>query len=109
LPRVFIDDNVYLFSQIRNFVWESPHKATKQYIDFCVRKKDIVRCDLYLDRFGWRNLAGHIILEFYFSSGETLALSVEARLPNGEKYLFWKGLLLQYPIVAIWGTSEDIL
>jgi hypothetical protein len=64
---------------------------------------------LYLDRFGWRNLAGHIILEFRFTSKEKLALSVEARLSDGEEYSFWKGLLLQYPIVAIWGTSEDIL
>jgi hypothetical protein len=106
---VFIDDTVYLFSEVRNFVWKHPHQAKKQYLDFCVRKKDIVGCDLYLDRFGWRNLAGHIILEFRFTSGEKLALSVEARLADGEEYSFWKGLLLQYPLVAIWGTSEDIL
>ncbi|MDR2415636.1 MAG: DUF4105 domain-containing protein [Candidatus Peribacteria bacterium] len=68
-----------------------------------------MECELYLDRFGWRSLAGHIILEFCFASGEKLALSVEARLSDGEEYSFWKGLFLQYPIVAIWGTSEDIL
>jgi hypothetical protein len=94
---------------VRDFIWKSPQKAKKQYLDFCVRKKDIVGCDLYLDRFGWRNLAGHIILAFRFASGEQLALSVEARLSGGEEYLLWKGLFLQYPIVAIWGTVEDIL
>jgi hypothetical protein len=57
---------------------------------------------LYLDRFGWKNLAGHIILEFSFITGESLVLSVEARLPQGERYSFLKGLLMIYPIVAVW-------
>jgi hypothetical protein len=87
---VFIDKNVYLFSDIRNFERQTPHKAKKQSLDFCVRKQDLVGCSLYLDSFGWKNLAGHIILEFSFRTGESLVLSVEARLPQGEHYSFWK-------------------
>ena len=94
---------------MRDFVWKTPNSALRRRLDFVVRKKDLMGCDLYLDRFGRRNLAGHIILQFRFSSGESLALSVEARLPQGEKYSFWKGLLMLYPIVAIRGTPEDIL
>ena len=104
-----IDGGVYFFSRVRDFVWKSPYSAQRRYLEYCVRRQDVVSCDLYLDRFGRRNLAGHIILEFSFYSGEKLALSVEARLADGEEYSFWKAALLQYCVVAIWGTSEDIL
>ena len=109
LSRVSIDKNVYLFSDVRDFTRKTPNKAIKNRLNYCVRKQDLAWCDLYLDKFGWQNLAGHVILEFRFKTGEKLALSIEARLPEGEAYSFRKGLLLQYPIVAIWGTSEDIL
>ena len=109
LPRVSIDKNIYLFSDVRNFAWRTPNRAIKNRLDYCVRKQDLVGCDLYLDRFGWQNLAGHVILEFIFVTGERLALSIEARLSEGENYSFLKGLFLQYPIIAIWGTPEDIL
>lgn len=109
LSRVSIDKTVYLFSNIRNFERITPHKAKKDRLDFCVRKQDLVSCTLYLDRFGWKNLAGHILLEFTFVTGESLVLSVEARLPQWERYSFLKWLLLMYPIVAVWWTPEDIL
>lgn len=67
-----------------------------------MRKQNLVSCTLYLDRFGRRNLAGHIILDFAFVTGESLTLSVEARLPQGERYSFRKGLLMMYSIVAVW-------
>ena len=109
LARVSIDKHVYIFSDVRDFVWKTQHSAIQNRLDFVVRRQDLVSCDLYLDRFGWKKLAGHIILQFRFASWESLALSVEARLPRGKKYSFWKGLLRLYPIVAVWGTSEDIL
>ncbi|MDR0282661.1 MAG: hypothetical protein LBI53_05185 [Candidatus Peribacteria bacterium] len=97
-----MDHQVYIFSGLRDFIWETPEKAKKQYLDYVVRAEDLVSCDLYLNRFGWKNIAGHIILVFTFTSGEQLALSVEARLEEGVKFSFLRSLFYHYPIVAIW-------
>lgn len=61
---------------------------------------------LYSAPFGKTKLMSHVLLEFTFSDGKNITLSVEARRKN-PNYSPWKGMFRQYGLIYIWGTHKD--
>lgn len=62
---------------------------------------------LYSVPFGKTKLMSHVLLEFTFSDGKNITLSVEARRKEGQTYSPFKWLFRQYGLIYIWGTYND--
>lgn len=60
----------------------------------------------YFSRF---RAVAHTFLSFEFSDGDALSVSVEARLPAGERYSIVRGLLRAFEVAYTFGTERDFV
>lgn len=51
----------------------------------------------------------HTFLSFEFAEGDALAVSVEARLTEGERYSIWRGLFRSFELAYTVGTERDFV
>lgn len=98
----------YVFSNIRDFTWNSEDENQKQHWVDDVFDPNKIEKAYYLTEAFWPwDLIAHSMISFHFTDGRQLCISVEAPLHIGEEYDFFKALFGFYDIFYIWWTEND--
>ena len=109
IPTVTIKDDVLSIKSIRDFRYDSQQQPIQQhYINDTYPLNDVKRLWFGLSHFADNGLA-HNLLSFEFSDGRFLAVSVEARLEQGQSYDPLLGMFNQYEMIYVIGTEQDII
>lgn len=104
----FAGDTVKVFN-VRNANWRTLTEADVRWEDRSYDLRTVKTVDFLVQPFtSWRGLA-HTFVSFGFENGEHLAISVEARMEEGEEYSPVKGMLRHYELAYVIGDERDIL
>jgi hypothetical protein len=94
---------------LRNFRWAGPDDPgvpvweTRTYDLSSLQSVDYTLCY-------WAGEAiAHAIVSFGFTDGEQLAISIETRKEQGEKYSALQGFFRQYELVYVFADERDVL
>ena len=115
LPTIAINDNDFSIAGIRDFRYDANLRVVREaYIDEHYQFNDLQRLWFGLSHFGddvesKDNGLAHAFLSFEFTGNRFLALSIEARLQQGQQYHPLKGLLRNYSKIYLFGTEADII
>jgi hypothetical protein len=108
LPRAEITGDKVTIRNVRNFNYRS---QTDFDVRWETRKYDlsaISGLDLFVIYWGDPRIA-HTILSWQFQSGENLAISIETRKENGEKYSAVRGFFRQYELYYVFSDERDVI
>lgn len=108
LASADIDGDRITVHNIRNFAYRTETDFTPAYYDktFDLRQLDAVD----LVAVYWMGPAiAHIFLSFGFSTGDHLAVSIEARKERGEGYSTVQGFFRQYELQYIVADERDVI
>ena len=64
---------------------------------------------LVLESFSRIDAVAHTLLSFGFSDGRYLAISIEARIPKGERYDLLRGFFKTFELVYLFGDERDLI
>ena len=109
MPEVTINGNEATVNNVRDFIYKTENDYTPHYVS---RKFDLNKVkDLSVLMSFWdgNTLICHMMLDFGFSDGKSLVVSIETRLPVGVKQSTLGGLFKQYEVLAIAGTQRDLI
>jgi hypothetical protein len=109
LPRFEQDGNILRVSGVRNFEYASETNYVVQFED---RAYDLDRLNslwFVMVPFTGVKAAAHTFVSFGFGDGDFLAVSVEIRKEQGERYSLWRGLFRQYEIMYVVGDERDLI
>ena len=106
LAKIDVDWNKLFFQNIRDM----DHKNFEEhYFDDSFDLDKLDKIVLYSIPFGLKKWLSHLILEFKFSDGKNIFLSVEARRQPEEWFSVLKWLIHHYGLIFIWGTENDLI
>lgn len=95
---------------LRNTRYGSP--STPYTVSYTTRTfdvRDVSKVWFVQETFGgWRAVA-HTFLSFEFADGRCVAVSLEARIPAGERYSLFRGVLNSYELMVILGDEQDLI
>jgi hypothetical protein len=104
-----LSDDALTLHNIRNFRYENGQEITSRaYFSKTWQLDDIERTWFGLSHFGPFGLA-HSFISIEFRDGETLALSIEARLRPGQVYSPIAGLFRKFPKIYVAATEQDVI
>ena len=103
-----IEKNIYKVFNIRNWTFNANGPTQKNYIDREVDINKINNVWFMLQPFGAYDLVAHAFVIFDFEDSCPIAISVEARKEDGEKYSVFKGLVKEFEISYLWLTEQDV-
>jgi hypothetical protein len=69
----------------------------------------IVSLDIITEPFREWEGASHVMLSFGFDNGEHVVVSVEARIPEGDRFNLVRGAFKEYGLIYIVGDERDLL
>ena len=64
---------------------------------------------LVLESFSRFDAVAHTLLSFGFSDGRYLAVSIEARIPKGERYDLLRGAFKTFELIYLFGDERDLI
>ena len=106
LTTIDIKDNLLYFHNIRDM----DHKNfIEHYFDDVFDLEKLDEIILHSIPFWFKKWLSHLILEFKFSDGKNIFLSVEARRQPGEWFSVLKWLIPHYWLIFIWWTENDLI
>lgn len=109
LPNINISGDVVEIKNIRDWRYEGENIISKDYYDDIFYLDKIKNTYLLLNPFSkWEGI-GHSFFIFEFEDGNTIAVSIEARRENEEKYNSIKGLFNKYELWYAFGSSADFI
>ncbi len=101
--------NLVIVHDLRDFQYVGTTKVVQQFRDQTYDADKIMDVSFLTSPFKTLPSAAHTFFSFRFDSGQTLAVSVEARREKDEAYSTWKGALRQYELLYVWGTERDLV
>lgn len=108
LPWVQIENDNITIHNVRDFSYRQTTDYDINYQTKNYRLDDLVSLDYLVAPFSGIG-AAHTFLSFGFEDGDYLAVSVEIRKKEGDKFSPLRGLFRQYELMYVLGTEEDII
>lgn len=109
LPAITLGETDFSIAGVRDFSYNEQGEVTKpNYLNEQFNYADLTGLWFGLSHFGDNGLA-HAFLSFEFESQGYLALSIEARLQEGQSYHPLRGLFRRYEKIYVFGTEADIV
>lgn len=105
----WVDERLTVFN-VRNFAYgQSEEERTVQWETRQYSLDDIESVDFVVSRPTGAEAVGHTFLSFGFRGGEYLALSIQVRKQNGERYDPIAGLFKRFEIAYVIGDERDLI
>lgn len=104
----FNGDNVTVHN-IRNFHHRSATDYTVDYYDKTFKLSDLQKVYFIVEPYSKWEAAAHTFVSFQFGTDDFLAITIEARMEQGETYAPLPGALRQYEIMYIVGDERDVV
>jgi len=110
LPQVERQGDRVTVHNFRNTRYGRPDTPyTMSYTSRTFDLQDVSRVWFVQETFGaWRAVA-HTFLSFEFVDGRCLAVSLEARIPAGERYSLFRGALNSFELMVVLGDEQDLI
>lgn len=109
LATAEIKDNLVFIKNIRNFSYTSTTDYTPAYYDKTFDLSKLQKVWYIVEPFSGIPGSAHTFLSFEFESNEFVAISVEIRKEQGEKYHPFKGLFNKYELMYVIADERDAL
>ncbi len=115
MPRVDIEGQEVTIRDLRDFRYGQVDGAGDPQdvkIAYDTRTFDLDKLEslwLVLESFSRFDAVAHTLLSFGFSDGRYLAISIEARIPEGEHYDLLRGLFKSFELVYLFGDERDLI
>jgi hypothetical protein len=109
LPYAEFRDDTVVVRNIRNCAYQSDTDFVVRYYDRAFDLKQAESVDFLVVPFQGISSLAHTMLSFGFANGDYLAVSVEARLEQGEKYSPVLGGLQQYELIYVLADERDVV
>lgn len=109
LPEAVFDGSRVTVRNIRNFDYKTERDFTTAYYNKTFDLTQLETLDLFVSYWDGNTAIAHTFLSFGFTGGDYLALSVEIRREQGEKYSPIKGSFKQYEIIYVLGDERDLV
>jgi len=94
-------------NNIRDFDWDAGE--TDNWIEKEVDVKNITGLDVGVSHFSAKDGIGHVFLIFNFGDGDNIGMSIESRRNDGEGFSILGGLKLDYELMYIFASKNDLL
>lgn len=109
-PEFVVEGDTLTVRGLRNFAWASSSTYDPQWEERAYDLNRLERVWYILTPFSraWRGPA-HALVSFEFDGGDFLAISVEARREEGERYGLVKGMLRRFEILYVAGDERDLV
>jgi len=108
LPYAEINDNLVTLYNIRNASYTSKENYDLHYYDKTFNLDDLDSLDFIYVPFSDSKALAHTFFSFGFN-GSYVAISIEVRKENGEKYSAFRGLFKKYEIIYVLGDEMDLI
>ena len=109
LPTFQMDGKHIKVKNFRDFTWHDDGRADIMYRTAEFDLSQLIGMDVVISHFDDFEGMAHIFVSFRFQEGENLAISVETRRENGEKFSPWLGLFRQFEMIYVVGSERDII
>lgn len=109
LPSVEFEGDQVHIKNIRNFTYRTKDDYDPAYYDKTFDLSKIETVWYIVEPFSDWEGAAHTFLSFGFEDDEYIAVSVEIRKEEGEKFSSWKGLLRRYELMYVIGDERDLI
>ena len=109
LPYAKIGKHDVTVHNIRNFEYITEHDLIPRYYDRKYPLADLESVDLIVAPFPNNPLLAHTMLSFGFHGGQYLAVSVEARLEQGEVYSPIDGAAGKFELMYVLADEKDVI
>jgi hypothetical protein len=109
LSRVEINDNLAHVHNIRDCTYLDADTYVVHHYDKTYNLDDLEGVDFIMVPFQGMSVLAHTMLSFAFRDGQHLAVSVEIRREQGEKYEFLQGSLNGYELMYVVGDERDLV
>lgn len=109
LPIISLHADQIAIQNVRDFRYSSPQNPSEpRWIEQGINITEVSRLWFALSHFADRGMA-HSLISFEFTDGTYLALSIEARLEQGQEYDPVLGLFRQFEMIYLFGTEQDLI
>jgi hypothetical protein len=109
MPSAHVEGDEVRIQNVRNCLYFREDVYATRYEDRIYRLSDLQTVDFIVVPFSATSRLAHTMLSFGFADGRYLALSVEARLEEGESYSAVRGGLRQFELIYILGDEKDLI
>ena len=109
LPRAKIAGDQVKVYNVRDFRYAAPDVYIANYDDRIYDLRELKAVDFVVVPFRSMPSLAHTMISFGFEGDEHLAVSVEARLEEGEQYDPLKGALGQYELMYVVADERDVI
>jgi hypothetical protein len=107
-PRIEWQGTQATIRNVRNFTYRTRDDSTPSYYDasYCIEAVESV--DLVVSRWTTESIA-HVFVSFGFRDGRYLAISIETRRRQGQRYSPYAGFLPLYDLVYVVADERDLI
>ena len=109
LPNAEFQGNKVTVRNVRYSRYESAESYTTQYYDATFDLDDIRTIDLIMVPFQGLERVAHVESSFGFADGRQIALSIEARYEEGEKYDPAAAAMRQFELIYVLADERDMI
>lgn len=109
LPHITIEGDNIIIDNLRDFRWEGPFSASPNYITDTFNLSEMEDVKVIISHFSDFEGMAHIFLNFGFTDGRHVNISLETRREDDEKFSPLLGLLRQFEIIYVVGTDQDLI
>lgn len=106
-----VSPSKYVLRNLRSFEYGQNRIQRESWRQFEFRTDNIVETWFFVEPFTSSDLFAHTFVSFVVedtdSDRRTLAVSIEARLEQGEKYSALRGVLREHELSYVWSTEKD--
>lgn len=103
------DGTTVSFEHIRDWTYDDQGPVTREYVARTYNVDAVTGMRFLVEPFPSDARFGHTLLIFDFKDAPSVALSVEARIEEGETYAPFPGLFNQFELAYTWGTERDFV
>lgn len=109
LPFSEFDGNQVIIRHVRNCRYRSENDYEVRHYDLRFKLDDIRTVDFVVVPFRETTLLAHTMLSFGLANGQYFAISVEARLDNGESYSPIRGASNRFELMYVIADERDVI
>lgn len=108
LPIFHINGSIVTVNNIRDYHYATDKSVSQNYISRQFQSDQISQVWFVVEPFSKWNGIAHTYLVFDFDDGQTVAVSVEARMTKQQQFSPFMGAFNQYQLIYLWGTEKDL-
>jgi len=109
LPYAKFTKNEARIFNIRNFKYNTENDYEKRYYDKVFNLNDIKSVHYVLEPFRGLKGAAHTFLSFEFENNQFIAISIEIRKKEGDKFSPIRGMFRKFELMYVIGDEKDLV